>query len=112
VPSQRLALEVPLKGGNYGYFMNRKIGVVVFGKPDFGWWFVRVGPPSSLEVYFLHQRFIRKGSRCELGSQVEFEPGEPFKPGLKPTAQNAEILDEAVLAEQILSGEKTSTEVA
>jgi hypothetical protein len=69
----------------------RKRGVVVHGRPEAGWWFVRVGEPGSLEVYFLHVSNIRSGSACVIGSVIEFEVG-PLSRGTKPLAVNADIV--------------------
>jgi hypothetical protein len=72
--------------------MERKIGTVVHGVPEKGWWLVRVGPPQSLEVYFLHRKFIRVGNIIEIGMAVEFEPAPPRNPGERPEAHDAKLL--------------------
>lgn len=73
--------------------MERKRGEVVVARPDRGWWMVRVGPPSSFEIYFMHVSKIRSGTAApELGMTVEFDVGGPGKgPRAKPDALNCDI---------------------
>jgi hypothetical protein len=76
----------------------RKVGTIVHGKPQSGWWFLRVGPETSLEVYFLHASNIRSGNSCEIGMFVEFEVS-PVIRGKKPLAINADILGVEAVAQ-------------
>jgi hypothetical protein len=72
--------------------MERKKGVVVHGRPDQGWWFVRVGDTSSLETYFLHISNIRSGTSCLTGCAVEFEVGPITFGKTRPLALKADII--------------------
>lgn len=76
--------------------MERKTGEVVFAKPEGGWFLVRVGSVNSLEIYFLHQKFIKKGTECGVGYIVEFDAGPAKLDGQRPTALNAVVIDKAV----------------
>jgi hypothetical protein len=72
--------------------MERKIGTIVYASGR-GWWLLRVGPDSSLEIYFLHGKFIRSGKSITVGSMIAFDPGESRKPGDRPEARNADVLE-------------------
>jgi hypothetical protein len=71
----------------------RKQGVVVHTKPEKGYSLVRVGPVSSLEVYFLPHRLIHSTEIIGVGTLIEFEsrPGE--KEGQRPVAWKPEIVE-------------------
>ena len=70
--------------------MERKIGIVVYASQK-GWWLIRVGPPQSLETYFMHRNFVRSGTMCDVGMEVEFDAGPQRTAKEKPQALNCDI---------------------
>ena len=74
--------------------MERKSGIIRSWHEKRGFGIVRVGPPSSLEKYFLHVSSIRTGTATpETGWAVEFEIGsKPVPAGQLPQAICADII--------------------
>lgn len=71
----------------------RKVGTVFIARPERGFYLVRVGPPSSLEKYFLHTKFIRSGTATPVvGQTVEFEVGPVRRPGELPQCFHADVI--------------------
>jgi hypothetical protein len=70
----------------------RKIGNVIYNSQK-GWFLVRIGDETSLEVYFMHWRDIRSGLKCTVGSKVSFEAAPPRNPGQRSLAINCDIID-------------------
>src|SRR6202521_3803221 len=89
-PRQSLASARPPIGVWVFIMMERKSGVVEFSSGK-GWYLVRVGPPSSIEIYFLRQKFIRSGIACDIGYEVDFSAGPALNNGQRPTALNADV---------------------
>jgi cold shock CspA family protein len=78
--------------------MERKLGVIRSWHQERGFGIVRVGPPSSLEKYFLHVSAIQSGTATpEVGMTVEFEVSD------KPAKENQ--LRQAVRADIIIPEE-------
>jgi cold shock CspA family protein len=74
--------------------MERKSGIIRSWQEKRGFGIIRVGPPSSLEKYFLHVSNIRTGTATpEIGWAVEFEMGsKPVPDGQLPQAVRADIV--------------------
>jgi cold shock CspA family protein len=79
--------------------IQRKIGVIRSWNEPRGFGIVRIGPPSSLEKYFLHVSQIRTGTGSPtVGMVVHFEVSiKPVREGDLPAAINADV-DVAPLA--------------
>jgi hypothetical protein len=91
----------------------RKVGTVFIARPERGFYLVRVGPPSSLEKYFLHTKFIRSGTATPaVGMSVEFEPGPIRREGELPQAFHADVTLDAIPGLEALSGRTSSAEEA
>jgi len=73
--------------------IQKKAGVIRSWNEARGFGIIRVGPPSSLEKYFLHVSQIRTGTASPLaGMAVTFVVGSgPVKPGQLPQALDADI---------------------
>ena len=73
----------------------KKSGVLRSWNENRGFGIIRVGPPSSLERYFLHVSQIVSGTATPaVGSDVYFEISDkPIKKGDLPQAISADIVE-------------------
>jgi cold shock CspA family protein len=71
----------------------KKVGVIRSWNEPRGFGIVRIGPPSSLEKYFLHVSQIRTGTGSPVaGMTVYFEvSSKPVREGDLPAAVNADV---------------------
>lgn len=78
----------------------RKIGVIRSWNEPRGFGIIRVGPPTSLEKYFLHVSSIKSGTAIPpIGSIVHFDVSpKSCSEGSLPQAINADIILDSVEA--------------
>ena len=76
----------------------RKTGIIRSWHEQRGFGVIRVGPPTSLEKYFLHVSNIRRGSATpNVGSALTFEVSDtPVEEGKLPRALRADFDDDLV----------------